>query len=321
MNNKIFDYIQHLSKQDKKSLSEKVLKCTEELGELAKVALPYDNAFATNHRFSTRENILEESVDLILCALSVAYDQEFTHDEIETMMSRKAEKWQGLQASEQNLKYPIPFEIHVTVKLNPDTQSIIEFKNACASLNVKPILLDLHTKNEMIKDLMTSSKHFGTNASAYVESERISRTLESWGWDVIRVKIETVPWHPASPKQTNNLKMPPDCYFEAHIPVKVKNQEHLDLLKNHLNGMSLHKTVHVSNNAFKSFVDGSMIVMLTYRSTFDVQESFEWYVESIIGWINDFEKLDNKFEVGKVHKEFSIYDTKMSHDAKWLMKE
>lgn len=40
MNNKLLEVIIKLSKKDKKNLSQKALKLTEEVGELAKVVLP-----------------------------------------------------------------------------------------------------------------------------------------------------------------------------------------------------------------------------------------------------------------------------------------
>jgi hypothetical protein len=43
-------------------------------------------------------------------------------------------------------------------------------------IEVKPIVLDLEMKEGSIKDIMTSSKHFGDNRSAYDESLRIVKT-------------------------------------------------------------------------------------------------------------------------------------------------
>lgn len=45
MNKQFFDYLRHLSKQDRKTLSQKALKLFEEGGELARVILPFDGAF------------------------------------------------------------------------------------------------------------------------------------------------------------------------------------------------------------------------------------------------------------------------------------
>ena len=47
MNTELLSYIQKLSIRDKKTLSQKALKVTEECGELARVVLPFDNAAGT----------------------------------------------------------------------------------------------------------------------------------------------------------------------------------------------------------------------------------------------------------------------------------
>ncbi len=80
MSPELFEYIQRLSLADKKTLSQKALKVAEESGELAKVVLPFDNAAGTIHRFIEKGRILEESVDVILTAISIAYELGYTHE-------------------------------------------------------------------------------------------------------------------------------------------------------------------------------------------------------------------------------------------------
>ena len=197
MNKNLLDYIKVLSLKDKKTLSQKALKVSEETGELAKVVLPFDNAHGTTHRFIEKGRILEESVDVILTAMSIAYELGYSHDEIEEAMMTKAQKWQGIQVKEDKIDYPIPYEIHVTVKMSGHQdsypQQIRKFKAVCEGIGVKPIVLDL--ENDGMKDAMTSSHHFGDNRSAYTECMRIASHLEHCGMEVLREKIETVPWH------------------------------------------------------------------------------------------------------------------------------
>lgn len=40
-----------------------------------------------------RENLLEEAVDCILVAYSIAYDAGFSDQEIDSLMAKKIEKW------------------------------------------------------------------------------------------------------------------------------------------------------------------------------------------------------------------------------------
>lgn len=315
MNKQLLQYIAHLSKQDKKTISQKGLKIVEELGELAKELLPYDNAFATTHRFPNKEKILEESVDVILTALSIAYSLDFTDEEIDTMMVNKSEKWAGLQANEANLKYPLPFEIHITVDLShgPEKYSsdpVSWFKATCGQIGVKPIVLDLQNKSgiSVMSDVMTSSKHFGTNTSALVEMNRITYDLTKAGYAVVREKIETVPWHPAAP-QHQNQPMPQSCYFESHIPIKT--------LSNMVSSLSPYlkregfADVHVSQNVFKKFDDGFSLIMLTYREYHGYHSDFVDTVDQIVTSLGQLVQ-------GKVHTEFALYDSKVHHDAGWI---
>ena len=94
MNQQLLNYIQELSKKDKKTLSQKALKVAEESGELAKAVLPFDSAYATRHRFVDKTKILEEVCDTILASISIAYDLDFSHEEIEEMMYTKSQKMQ-----------------------------------------------------------------------------------------------------------------------------------------------------------------------------------------------------------------------------------
>lgn len=317
MTPEFLNYIRHLSKQDKKSLTQKALKTVEEVGELAKVVLPYENAYATTHRFTEREAILEESMDTVLCALSVAYDLDFTDEEVFSMLTLKAEKWAKLQANEAEIKYPLPFEIHVTVHYEPTGFLVVQdfldsFKFICLRNDVKPIVIDLQDKsgNVAMIDVMTSSKHFGTNASAYEEATRIKRALIQAGLTVVRVKIETVPWHPAAP-QVEGDKMPPGCYFEAHIPITVQ-PKYETYLRARVD--ELEWPTHASRNAFKVLPDGRKIVMLTYRMYDDWAHRFTYNVDNLTSALSNAKY----WEIGRVHTEFSVYDTKVSHDDSWI---
>ncbi|MEK6828854.1 MAG: MazG-like family protein [Nanoarchaeota archaeon] len=311
MNNKLLDYIKDLSLKDKKTLSQKALKVSEETGELAKVTLPYDNAHGTTHRFIEKERILEESVDVILTAISMAYELGFSHDDIEEMMWKKAGKWQGIQAKEEKVDYPIIYEIHVTVDASAEDFDIDHFKKVCAFIKVKPIVLDLENDGKTVmNDVMTSSHIVGNNTGSYLECSRIGFMLEDYGFKVVRRKIETVPWHPAAPSKDGD-KMPEDCYFEAHINCIITEDE-----KDRLRAIAVCHNAHLSKNFFKKLEDGKFVNMITYRSYDSTYDVFMSNIELLKA---DLAK--NKIQFEKVITEFSIYDTKVSHDFKWLNKE
>ena len=316
MNKTTIDFIRYLSKQDKKTLSQKALKTCEEVGTLAKVVLPYDNAPGTQHRFVERQAILEEAVDVILCALSTAYHLDFTDDEVADMMNVKVEKWAGLQQNEKDVVYPLPYEIHITV--NIPVEDIERFRNYCVDIvKVKPIVLELQNKQgNVVIDVMTSSKHYGDNRSVYEESERIANLLKSNDFVVTRVKIETVPWHPAAPSWPHH-KMPKDCYFECHIPLILHPEYDPQKILTDFEGMLLGlDNVHVSKNVFKRTVDGCPVVMATVRSYDTYLDQFKDEIESVMSDLSMM--ICSGIQIGKHIIEFSIYDTKVSHDFIWM---
>lgn len=322
--NNINDFIKNLSIKDKKTLSQKGLKLVEEVGELSRVILPYDSAHGTNHRFIDREAILEEVVDVYLTNISIAHSLGFTDEEFNDMLIRKSEKWSKLQAAEEKAEFPLPFEIHVTIK--PDNTyinfTIDEFKNDCELIGVKPIVIDLEINDgSIIKDVMTSSKHFGDNRSAYEESVRIVNELESRGYIVVRNKIESVPWHPAAPVISTGKEIPNGCYFESHIGVVIKPEEKDELNNFVFNVLSngslieLSGTAKLSQNFFKKSKDGSKFVnMLTYRSNMCGSPKFKLEVEGIKHLLKE-----EGFEFEKVEVEYAVYDTNVTHDAKWIL--
>ena len=338
----INDYIKDLSIKDKKTLSQKALKLVEEVGELSRVILPYDSAHGTNHRFTDRDAILEELVDVYLTNISISHSLGFTDEEFNEMLVKKTEKWGSLQAKEEEATFPLPFEIHVTVDvelevgegdvLNSWSGSISEFKDDCKEIGVKPIVIDLEINDgSILKDVMTSSKHFGDNRSAYEESERIVRALSSRGYKVVRNKIETVPWHPAVPQNKDKGEpIPNGCYFESHIGIIISPEEKEDLneLVDFLNESicEFSGTTKLSRNFFKRSESGKFVNMLTYRSNMVTSKEFESEVrsiEKIISGKNDWSLLSNfkKFDYEKVEIEYAVYDTNVTHDAKWIYNE
>lgn len=322
------DFIKNLSIKDKKTLSQKGLKLAEEVGELARAILPYDSAPGTNHRFSDREQILEEIVDVYLTNISIAHSLGFTQDEMNDMLNKKSMKWAELQLKEEESTFPLPFEIHITINAEKNSYtgnlSLDLFKEDCSKINVKPIVLDLEMKSGILKDVMTSSKHFGDNRSAYEEAKRISSELDRLGYRVLREKIETVPWHPAAPRFNTGEPIPNGCYFESHIGVIITPEEK-ESLQEFVDGLNsgcteagiirLGGTSKLSQNFFKKSKDGSKFVnMLTYRDSMTCKDDFIREVDAI-KW-----SLENcGFEFEKVEVEYAIYDTNVTHDSKWIL--
>jgi hypothetical protein len=301
---------------------------------LARVILPFDSAHGTSHRFTDREKILEEVVDVYLSNISIAHSLGFTDEQFNEMLNKKSNKWATIQAKEDEVTFPLPYEIHITIDLENILETnftIDNFREDCKSIDVKPIVLDLEMKEGSIKDVMTSSKHFGDNRSAYEESNRIANKLTSFGYKVVRNKIETVPWHPAAPTFNTGEPIPNGCYFESHIGVVISPEEkpYLEGLVEELNAgffspsrgfsrpsqIELGGTCKLSQNFFKKSKDGSKFVnMLTYRDSMTCKEDFERDVELIKFLLNE-----DKFGFEKVEVEYALYDTNVNHDSKWIL--
>ncbi len=308
MRSNIFEFIKSLSENDTKDLIGKTLKTSEEVGELAKAVLPYENAAGTLHRFVQRREILDSAADVILCALSIAYDLKYTDEEILDMMHEKATKWSGLQIKEGKVKFPLPFEIHVTVDLNA-YGSLDSFKAYCIQHGLKPIIIELEKNGEVLmNDVMTSSVHYGDNNTAMAKAHSIANNLKREDYLVTRVKIETVPWHPAAPSTIGSSKMPDDSYFESHLRIVCKKEDKVILQR-----IANQFDAHLSRNYFKKLNDNEFVIMMTLRSYKDLTEVFIEKVDKLKRTLQDA-----AFAVDKTEIEFAVYDSNVTHDIEWI---
>jgi NTP pyrophosphatase (non-canonical NTP hydrolase) len=85
--------IELLTHVDKKNLLEMSLKTTEEVGELAEAVLSSSGVHGNNYKGKTKQDVLEEAADTVICAISVAIKAGFGLDDITRMAARKCEKW------------------------------------------------------------------------------------------------------------------------------------------------------------------------------------------------------------------------------------
>ena len=308
MEKSTLEQIKLLTSLDTKTVGERVMKLFEEGGELAKVVAPYENVSSTRHRFVEKNRILEEAIDTLLVSYSIAYHVGFTDEEVEAMFKQKLLKWHNILTKEEKTRgKPVPYEIHVTVKC--ESSEIYRFRQVCSDIEVKPIVLALQTveNKDVMQDVMTSSVHLGTNSSAYSAATDIKNSLLSCGFDVVRIKIETVPWHPAAPC-TEQDTMPENCYFESHVAVRTSQ-----LRKPELSVLAAKHGAHMSKNIFKIVDQDDFVQMMTLRTYDGIYPDFDRKVDNFIQ-----ELADNDFELDKKIVEFSIYDTRVSHDAAWL---
>lgn len=305
MNKDLLLLVEKLSQADPKTLTQKTIKASEECGELAKAVLSYVGAEGAKHKFADKQNILEEVADVMLVALSIGYNLGFSSEQIENMLLQKSTYWAKIQAKEKKSPFPIPFELHVTI--NHAQVDVDKFKNVCSKLEVKPIVLELIKEDgtKVIDEVMTSSRFFGDNVSVQEELDRISSTLSKEGFEIVRKKIETAPWHPAAPSGGLG-KMKEGNYFEAHLDIKVKEESEADL-----KALALSHGALISHNLNKKY-EGYKVYILTLRVYKGFLEEFEAEVSKLYQ-----ELLAKGLEVERPNIEYSFYDSKVTHDQIW----
>jgi NTP pyrophosphatase (non-canonical NTP hydrolase) len=315
INPELIDFIKSLSLNDTKTLTQKALKTSEEVGELAKAVLPFEGAAGTLHRFTDKEKILEESCDVLLCALSVA-NQIASEKEIEDMLWAKAKKWSELQHREGNTKFPIPYEIHVTVNKDADFE---KFKNTCDRVGVKALAISLYSKTgEVILDeVMTSCKFIGDNLTAYKKLCETADALVQDGFSIIRKKIETVPWHPAAPSMDGHRDMR-NKYFESHIEIMCSDTYLSNINEKLLDGSSWGDH-HISINTSKKMeADGRRPILITIREYDTIYEKFRASTRLLYDSLVSLGSIYGWDSVQKPVIEFSLYDTNITHDDSWI---
>lgn len=204
-----------------------------------------------------------------------------------------------------NLEVAEHYEIHITVKSDGEIE---QFKEACALLEVKPLVVQL-SNGAVPDDVMTSSSIACTPSELRDECIRILVGLEAMSWTTIRCKIECSPFH----SKVIDLE-PKDImlsqYFESHIPVRIKGTDELFRLK----AACLALDVHISANAFKIDAD-TRTIMITYRSAEYETLEFRQQVANRIEVIQQ-EGFDANCRSTIV--EFAIFDSNRAHDNQWI---
>ena len=159
-------------------------------------------------------------------------------------------------------------------------------------------------------------QHEHRNASALTEVNRIADGLAAAGYLVVRRKIETVPWHPAAPSELNGVRtMPAASYFEAHFNVIVSaaTPDTFEAQREALVGLARTHGAHLSRNVFKQLSPTQHTLMLTLRSYADTRERFTERRDVLMAALTA-----GQFVCDKLITEFSLFDSRVTHDASWL---
>lgn len=193
-----------------------------------------------------------------------------------------------------------PFEIHLTVSID----SLVEqarFIDVCNEMDVKAIVVGL---TEEHKDVMTSSRIKTTYCRAMVSAKSLATELTKQGFNVIRIKLETIPQYLESDIVLE------DTYYEGHLQIKVNPNTDYDLLNDIC---SMYKA-HRSRNLFKGTAD-SGIQMVTLRG-YETRSAFLQEITLLSSLL--YERFGS---VDKTELEYVIYDSNKSHDDRaWGVK-
>ena len=90
--------INELTKLDKKTLVERALKLSEEVGEVSESVLSYNKSCGCSYKGKTKEDVIEECVDTIIVALSIisqCSENDIDEEHINTIFHKKLSKWEN----------------------------------------------------------------------------------------------------------------------------------------------------------------------------------------------------------------------------------
>jgi hypothetical protein len=199
--------------------------------------------------------------------------------------------------------YEGPHELHVTVDAK-DTDPE-QFREVCKDLDIKAHIISNELPNsEPILDYLTGSEYRGSSGQAYIELGRIASGLKESGFNVVREKIETEPWHPNSPK-TNLDRLAEGTYFECHFTLP-------DL-------PTVHRITHLKWGDVPFLISTtekkrqSGLLFATMRHYISTAGEFVKNTAGIYAALS--EQIDN---IPEPTVEYSLYDSNPDHDTVWV---
>lgn len=87
-----------LNKSETKSVLEVGLKLSEEVGELAQAILSSQRLSGAEYKGLSVEDVKEESVDVIICALSIFLKSGGSLQDLQNLIDLKCHKWEQKQS-------------------------------------------------------------------------------------------------------------------------------------------------------------------------------------------------------------------------------
>lgn len=92
----IFETVMNISRElERKTAIEVTVKLMEEVGEMSQALLSSLDVCGCGYKGFTREDVVEEIADIVICALSIAQKMNATEEELTSEILRKIKKWEA----------------------------------------------------------------------------------------------------------------------------------------------------------------------------------------------------------------------------------
>lgn len=199
------------------------------------------------------------------------------------------------------------FEIHLTVAASPGGDfSLLESFAAAYALKFLHIVL---SRGRAPSQPMLSWRCRGRLSEPLQQAQNFERQLAAAGFHVVRRKIEAAPQNGGVPLHDEEL--PPDCYFEAHVKLRLSPQSDLAALT----VLAQRHQAHVSRNALREHTDRSHERFITQRCAGAGLLNAQRALAALE------QELASRFERLRSELEYVVHDSDPALDAGWIREE
>ena len=197
------------------------------------------------------------------------------------------------------------FEAHVTVRC-PAAEAP-RFAAACDRLDVKHILIELSTGEELVQP-MTASVHRGGLREVQAEVHALARALVADGFEVVRTKIEALPRNRDLPETDEEAAREPARYFEYHLKIVLPAGGDLDEVR----AAAGPHGGRLSRNALRRRADGGEERYVTLRVPGCGRASADARFAALEAAIEAL-----PVTITRRVREYTVYDSNLALDRGW----
>lgn len=200
------------------------------------------------------------------------------------------------------------YEVHLTVGCL-DKDQYERFRSLCGEIGLKCIQIDLPA-GEFQRHTITGSFHRGTLEKVEADAHSLASTIRTRGFDVSRIKIETMMSNPLVPRTVEDAeRMTPNQYFECHAKILVPPEGPPLSLRR----ICEQHAGHLSRNPSNRLEDGSMWTFVTQRFfRTDAATASARFSEMIQALRTE------GFDVSNLMREYAVIDDNLALDENWI---